>query len=105
MISEELEKNMQEIDIVYATEKQKMVSIEENIEKAVKQIAPKMWVVLTNTFSILFSITIVFVIFLYFIFILLDYERNANGWIRLSPERYRPFVEGLADDVEYSMNR
>lgn len=31
--SEELEKNLQEIDIVYATEKQKMVSIEENIER------------------------------------------------------------------------
>lgn len=77
----------------------------ENIEKAVKQIAPKMWVVLTNTFSILFSITIVFVIFLYFIFILLDYERIANGWVHLIPERYRPFVQGLADDVEYSMNR
>ena len=77
----------------------------ENIEKAVKQIAPKLWVVLTNTFSILFSITIVFVIFLYFIFILLDYERIANGWIHLIPERYRPFVQGLADDVEYSMNR
>ena len=70
----------------------------ENIEKAVKQIAPKMWIVLTNTFSILFSITIVFVIFLYFIFILLDYERIVNGWIRLIPERYRPFVQGLADD-------
>ena len=65
----------------------------ENIEKAVKQIAPKM------------CITIVFVIFLYFIFILLDYERIVNGWIRLIPERYRPFVQGLADDVEYSMNR
>ena len=77
----------------------------ENIEKAVKQIAPKMWVVLTNTFSVLFSITIIFVIFLYFIFILLDYERIANGWIRLIPERYRPFIQGLADDVEYSMNR
>ncbi len=77
----------------------------ENIEKAIKQIAPKMWVVLTNTFSILFSITIVFVIFLYFIFILLDYERIANGWFRLIPERYRPFAQGLADDVEYSMNR
>ena len=77
----------------------------ENIEMAVKQIAPKMWVVLTNTFSVLFSITIIFVIFLYFIFILLDYERIANGWIRLIPERYRPFIQGLADDVEYSMNR
>ena len=31
--SEELEKNLQEIDIVYATEKQKMFSIEENIER------------------------------------------------------------------------
>ena len=31
--AEELEKNLQEIDIIYATEKQKMVSIEENIEK------------------------------------------------------------------------
>lgn len=77
----------------------------ENIEKAIKQIVPKMWVVLTNTFSVLFSITIIFVIFLYFIFILLDYERIANGWIRLIPDRYRPFIQGLADDVEYSMNR
>lgn len=77
----------------------------ENIENAVKQIAPQMWVLLTNTFSILFSITIVFVIFLYFIFILLDYERIANGWMLLIPTRYRPFAKGLSDDVEYSMNR
>ena len=31
--SQELEKNLQEIDIIYATEKQKMVSIEENIAR------------------------------------------------------------------------
>lgn len=31
--AEELEKDLQEIDIVYATEKQKMVSVEENISK------------------------------------------------------------------------
>lgn len=77
----------------------------ENIENAIKQIAPQMWVILTNTFSILFSITIIFVIFLYFIFILLDYERIANGWMHLIPSRYRPFVQGLAEDVESSMNR
>ena len=41
----------------------------------------------------------------YFIFILLDYEKIANGWIDLIPERYRPFLQGLAEDVEYSMNR
>lgn len=52
----------------------------ENIEKAVKQIAPKMWIVLTNTFSILFSITIVFVIFHFnFIFILIGI---TNGIVK-----------------------
>ena len=71
----------------------------ENLLKAVKQIAPQLWSILSNTFSILFSITIVFVILLYFIFILLDYEKIANGWIDLIPERYRPFLQGLAEDV------
>lgn len=77
----------------------------ENILNAIKQLTPKMWSILSNTFSILFSITIIFVILLYFIFILLDYEKIANGWSHLIPTRYRPFVKGLADDVEVSMNR
>ena len=77
----------------------------ENILQAIKQIAPKAWHLLTSTFSVLVSVTIVFVIFLYFIFILLDYEKIASGWLRLIPERYRPFISQLADDVELSMNR
>ncbi len=77
----------------------------ENVLNAIKQIAPKLWILLSNTFSVVVSITIVFIILLYFIFILLDYEFLADGWKKLIPERYRPFVEGLADDVETSMNR
>ncbi|MDH6535444.1 AI-2E family transporter [Parabacteroides sp. 52] len=77
----------------------------ENIENAIRQLAPKLWSILSNTFSVLFSITIVFVILLYFIFILLDYEKVANGWCLLVPEKYRPFIEGLVEDVELSMNR
>ena len=77
----------------------------ENMLNAVKQIAPQLWSLLSGTFSLLFSITIVFVILLYFIFILLDYEKIAEGWIKLIPERYRPFTKELAEDVEDSMNR
>lgn len=77
----------------------------ENMVNAIKQIAPKMWTILSNTFSVLFSITIVFVIFLYFIFILLDYEKIMRSWTRLIPVRYRPFVSELASDVEQNMNR
>ena len=83
---------------------QEMLS-KENILQTIKQIEPKAWQLLTNTFSVLVSITIFFVIFLYFIFILLDYDKIADGWIRLIPERYRKFIQQLADDVEVSMNR
>ena len=77
----------------------------DNIVNALKQMAPKMWTVLSNTFSVLFSITIIFVIFLYFIFILLDYEKIVRSWLRLIPRRYRPFIAELGNDVEQSMNR
>lgn len=77
----------------------------ENIEKIVKDVAPTAWSLLTNTFSLLLSVTIVFVIFLYFIFILLDYEKIADGWPTLIPLKYRPFIKELLVDVEYNMNR
>ena len=77
----------------------------ENLLNTLKQIAPRMWTLLSSTFSLLFSVTILFVVMLYFIFILLDYEKIAEGWIKLIPERYRPFAQGLAEDVEVSMSR
>lgn len=77
----------------------------ENFLKALRQIAPQLWMILSNTFSVIFSITIVFVIFLYFVFILLDYEKLSFFFRNMLPRRYQPFVNGLLDDVEISMNR
>jgi predicted PurR-regulated permease PerM len=77
----------------------------ENILNALKEITPKLWFLLSNTFSVLLSVTIVFIILLYFIFILLDYEKLNNGWPQLIPDKYRPFMQGLVEDVESSMNR
>jgi len=77
----------------------------ENFQNVLKEITPRLWWLLSSTFSILFSMTIVFIILLYFIFILLDYEKIANGWIALIPDKYRPFIRELVGDVEASMNR
>lgn len=77
----------------------------ENIENLIKDIAPTMWSLLTGTFSVMLSITIIFVIFLYFIFILLDYDKISEGWPKLIPSKYRPFIKELVVDVEYNMNR
>lgn len=90
-----------QLDLLHLSE---LVS-RENLLNTLKQIAPRMWTLLSSTFSLLFSVAILFVVFLYFIFILLDYEKIAEGWIKLIPERYRPFAQGLAEDVEVSMNR
>ena len=76
----------------------------DNAQKVLKEVVPRVWGMVSGTFSVLLSITIVFLVFLYFVFILLDYERIADGWVRLIPEKYRPFVLDLFGDVERNMN-
>lgn len=77
----------------------------ENLLNALRNIAPTFWSLLSGTFSVLFGVGIIFIVLLYLIFILIDYEKIVNGWIKLIPEKYRIFVSGLAEDVQESMNR
>ncbi len=60
---------------------------------------------LSGTLQFLLSLIVVFVVFLYVIFILIDYERITNGWSKMIPQHYRPFFEGLFDDLTQGMNR
>ncbi len=77
----------------------------DNVVNVAKQVLPKAWSLLSGTVSVIVGITVVFIIFLYFFFILLDYEKIADGWIHLIPKKHRAFVADLAGDVEHSMNR
>ena len=82
----------------------KMLS-EENILAAIKDTVPKMWALLAESINILFSILTSFIILLYVIFILLDYEAIAEGWLHLLPNKYRKFASNLVYDVQDGMNR
>lgn len=62
------------------------------------------WNFVYQTLGFLLGIFTVFVVFLYMFFILLDYETLSEGWIRLIPAERRPFIQGLAEDVERGMN-
>jgi len=77
----------------------------DNFIGTIKQLAPRLWNFVSGTFSVLVSFTIIFIILLYFVFILLDYEKMVRGWIKLIPANYRPFIKELAFDVETSMQR
>lgn len=72
---------------------------------AFRYIALQAWEVLSQTAQILVGVVNVFVVFLYFFFILLDYETFSEGWQRLIPKDNRPAVVQLLKEVEDSMNR
>lgn len=81
------------------------VLTEENILQTLKDALPKLWTAVTQSLNILFSLFASFIILLYLIFILLDYESIAEGWLRLVPQKYRTTVSSIAYDIQDGMNR
>ncbi|ADV43185.1 AI-2E family transporter [Bacteroides helcogenes] len=78
---------------------------EENLLDAIKETLPKLWSLLSESVNLLFSFFTFFLILLYIVFILLDYESISEGWTHLVPQKYRPFVVGLLNDVKDGMNK
>ncbi len=77
---------------------------ENSIIDAVKSAIPRVWAILSESVSFLFSIFASFIILLYVVFILLDYEKLAEGWVSMLPIRYRRFAVGLTTDLQSGMN-
>lgn len=76
----------------------------ERISELVKGALPKIWNVVSQSFSLITGVITIFMVMVYILFILNDYEVLANGWIRLIPEKYRERVVNLTHDVEESMS-
>lgn len=72
---------------------------------ALKETVPSLWALLSGSVNLLFNVFTCFIILLYIIFILLDYESISEDWIHLVPLKYRNFVVELRNDVVDSMNR
>ena len=77
----------------------------ENVSKIFKELAPRFWSLLSGSINILFSVFASFIILLYIVFILLDYEAISMGWSKMIPVKYRKFAENLLNDVETVMNK
>ena len=76
----------------------------ERIGDLIKSALPKIWTVLTQSFSMIWGLVAIFMFMVYVLFILKDYEYLARGWVRLIPEKYRDRVVAIAEDVEDSMS-
>lgn len=78
---------------------------QENILDALKVTVPKLWSLISESINLLFGFFTVFLILLYIVFILLDYESISEGWALLMPKKYRKTVTGILNDVKDGMNR
>lgn len=72
--------------------------------EGLKTAVPQVFSVLGQTASIVISIVASMITLLYMFFILLDYEYLTTNWIRIFPEKNRPFWHELAQDVERELN-
>ena len=77
---------------------------QEGFIDTVKQGVPKIWKIISQSFNILSSVFTITMIFLYTLFILIDYEKISSGWVELLPVRYRNFAQQLVKDVTQGMN-
>lgn len=78
---------------------------EENLVNAVKETVPQLWNLLSGSLNLVFNILASFIILLYLVFILLDYEQIAQGWVRLLPSGSRSTALKIATDVKEAMNK
>ncbi len=63
------------------------------------------WSIFSGSVNQIINIVGWFIVLLYLIFILLDYEKIAIGFRRLIPEQYRDITLTIIGDVERGMNR
>lgn len=63
------------------------------------------WTMVSGSISMLLTVCSWFIVLLYFIFILLDYDRFMNSMRSLIPQKYKPMVLKIAGDIKNSMNR
>lgn len=78
---------------------------EKSLLDALKEAVPPLWSLVTESVNLLYGVFTFFIILLYIVFILLDYESIAEGWPRLLPVKYRTFLSGIMNDVKEGMNR
>lgn len=72
---------------------------------AVKSVFPKLWAFINGSISFLLSLVAVVFVFVYMIFILVDYERLRTGMFMLVPVKYRSITQEVFNDLKNAMNQ
>ena len=77
----------------------------DTVKGAMESLLPSVKGLVSGTWEAIAQVFVVFVVFLYVVFILVDYEKINRGAREMIPPKYRELVEGVFEDLESGMNR
>ena len=77
----------------------------DTVKGAIESLLPSVKGLVSGTWDAIAGVFVVFVVFLYVVFILIDYEKINRGAREMIPPKYRELVEGVFEDLESGMNR
>lgn len=75
-----------------------------DITTFLETMVPKIFSVISSSISAIVGVVMFLVSFIYLFYILMDYDKMTQGYIKYVPRDKRPFVQGLVNDVEEGMN-
>ncbi len=78
---------------------------DENLMLVIKKVAPQLWGLLNGSINIVLGLMATVIVFLYLIFILIDYEKITKGVFEIIPGKYRTLITEIIHDLEAGMNR
>lgn len=70
-----------------------------------QKMMPEFWNFFSGSLSFITSLFVVFIILLYIVFLLVDFENISKRWVDMIPDRWRPITYKVVTDVELGMNR
>jgi len=78
---------------------------DENIMSAIRKLAPQLWDFINGSLDFVLGFAVVIIVFLYLIFILLDYEKISASMFGIIPPKFKTLITEIISDVEIGMNR
>lgn len=62
------------------------------------------WTIISSSVTLLIGLFSWFIVVLYVVFIMIDYDRLSKGFKHMVPPKYRPVAYKLGRDIQHSMN-
>ncbi|MDY6855120.1 MAG: AI-2E family transporter [Thermodesulfobacteriota bacterium] len=75
------------------------------VETIARKVLPGLWGLIAGAASLVIGLAGLFVIALYLIFLLKDYQIVSQGWKDLLPVAYRDIITGFVSEFDVAMNR